>query len=638
MLSRNHRKLPCGGVLLCAASGDGLMRMRYLSALLALLSFAQEGGRDLRSSRVLLGLSARRDAASWNRAISLLVLPVMALAACRAPAPAPAAVDVSSTVTAAVQATLQAQPVTRGTTPAAGRASAPNPTSMLDEAFATAPQGWPNHPSGTTWYSEGAYRLHTRVAGEFIVLNAPLTDVMKEVVVSARFRKTGGPPGGGYGLVVADQGPDPHDGVNQGGRFVVLEAGDQGLVGAWQREEDRWIDLQPWTPSPAVHEGGAVNELMVRVQGQQLAFLVNGTQVTQVTTKLGAGRVGVFVGGDGNQVALERFTVQSATSTIPSSARSQATASSEATATPRPPPTPTATATPVVDALLSQLDAAWAQGDWPTALTLLDRIEQLAPSALDFQDKRYAAHVAAGQDLMAKGSMTAAIGELTKARDIDPDRGEARAALVALTPTPTLVPALPSASKPLPQFAGAVLDDVDGFWSRYFGEQGVQYKPASRHWYEKRVSSACGSASPGDGPFYCPRDAGLYLDTEFIQMVRQAAGDFPVAYVFAHEVAHHAQGTVGVTKINAYILLGQSFSLEIELQADCLAGVWSKSASDRRMAAPEDVTRAIVVAWALGDSARTSPRSSSAHGSPDQRAAAFLKGFNGNEPIACGFR
>jgi predicted metalloprotease len=290
----------------------------------------------------------------------------------------------------------------------------------------------------------------------------------------------------------------------------------------------------------------------------------------------------------------------------------------------------------VVDALLGQLDAAWAQGDWSKALSLLDRIEQIAPSALDFQDKRYAAHVAAGQDMLAKGSMAAAVGELTKAKDIDPDRGEARAALIALTPTSTPAPALPSASRPLSQFAGAVLDGVDRFWSRYFSERGVQYTPASRHWYDKRVSTACGPAFPGDGPFYCPRDAGLYLDTNFIQEVRQAAGDFPVAYVFAHEVAHHAQDLFGITKINAYILLGQSYSLEIELQADCLAGVWSKSAADRRMAAPDDVTRAIVVAWALGDSARTSPRSSSAHGSPDQRAAAFLKGFNGSEPIACG--
>jgi hypothetical protein len=230
------------------------------------------------------------------------------------PAPAVPAVaptrDVSGTVAAtAAQPTLQAQPGARGSAPPAATAGVPPPTVVLDESFGSAPQGWPNQPLGTAWYADSAYRLQTREAGQFIVLDAPLTDIVNDVVLSARFRKTGGPPGGGYGLVVADQGPDPHDGVNQGGRFVALEAGDQGLVGAWQREDDRWIDLQPWTPSAAVHEGSAVNELMVRVQGQLLTLLVNGTQVAQVTTELADGRVGVFVGGDGNQVVLEHFTV-----------------------------------------------------------------------------------------------------------------------------------------------------------------------------------------------------------------------------------------------------------------------------------------------------------------------------------------
>ena len=242
-------------------------------------------------------------------------------------APAPAAIPgVPATVAMAVQATLQAQPDARGSTPIVAGASVSNPTSLLDETFTTAPRGWPNEPQGIAWFADGAYRLEPREAGQFIALNAPLADVWKDVVVSARFRKTGGPSGGGYGLVVADQGPDRHDGVNQGGRFVTLEAGDQGTIGAWQREDDRWVDLQPWTPNPAVHEGTAVNELIVRVQGQQLTFLVNGTQVAQVTTTLAAGLVGVFVGGDGNRVALERFAVQSLPAPSPSSSRSQATA------------------------------------------------------------------------------------------------------------------------------------------------------------------------------------------------------------------------------------------------------------------------------------------------------------------------
>lgn len=222
---------------------------------------------------------------------------------------------VSDTTTPAVQSTSQAQTASRVSTPAAaGTTDIAQPTIVLDENFGATPVGWPNQPPGTaSWHADSAYRLEHREPGHFVAIDAPLTTTFDKVVVSARYHKTGGPSGGGYGLVVADQAPGPRDGVNQGGRFVVLEAGDQGLIGVWQRENDRWIDLQPWTPSAAVHEGSAVNELVVRVQGQQLTFVVNGTQVAQVTTDLAAGRVGVFVGGDGNQVALEHFTVESST-------------------------------------------------------------------------------------------------------------------------------------------------------------------------------------------------------------------------------------------------------------------------------------------------------------------------------------
>ena len=100
-------------------------------------------------------------------------------------------------------------------------------------------------------------------------------------------------------------------GLNQGGRFYVAEAGDRGEIGLWRREDDHWVDLQPWAISQAVYPGGTTNELTLRAEGQRLTFMVNGIQApTQVDAALPTGRVGVFVGGDLNQVVLDRFTVQ----------------------------------------------------------------------------------------------------------------------------------------------------------------------------------------------------------------------------------------------------------------------------------------------------------------------------------------
>ena len=565
---------------------------------------------------------------------------VVALGACgissRAPvAPhsvASTAPEISATVAAAVEATLQARPPMYTNTPGPRSTIAPAPKIVLDEAFGASPKGWPNHPNSTAWYADNAYWLQTREPGRFVAIDAPATAAFHDGVLSARFHKVGGPPGGGYGLILADQGPDSHDGVFQSGRFVVLEASDQGTIGAWERDEDHWIDGLPWTPHAAVHRGDGSNDLTVEATGQQLSFLVNGTHVAQVTTTLPAGRVGIFVGGDGNEVTLEHFKAEWA---VPNHASAQQL-SVIAIPTSIERPTPTPTRVPV-DGLLAQLDIAWSKQNWSEVLSLLDQIQLIAPSAVDFTDKRYAAHVAAAKDLLAKGDRTAAIDEFTKAEHVDPKRGEARAALIALTPTPTPVPQLPGANKPLTQFVGAVLDDIDQFWAKYFNARGGGYAPASRHWYSERTMTRCGPAVPGvQGSFYCVVDAGLYLDVQFIQHIRKKAGDFPVGYAVAHEVGHHVQDQFGITKTAAYILFGQTFSREIELQADCLAGVWSKSAIGRGMAAAEDITQALTLAWTFGDPSWSSQRSADAHGTPDDRTAAFLKGFNGSQAAACG--
>jgi hypothetical protein len=121
----------------------------------------------------------------------------------------------------------------------------------------------------------------------------------------------GGPNGGGYGIIVRDQAAATRDGVNQTGRFYVFEVGDNGEVGVWLRDGDTWVDLLPWTPSEVVRQGMAPNELIVSAVGDRLSFIVNGVPVaTQTDNLLQRGGVGIFAGGDGNEVAVERLTVR----------------------------------------------------------------------------------------------------------------------------------------------------------------------------------------------------------------------------------------------------------------------------------------------------------------------------------------
>jgi hypothetical protein len=203
--------------------------------------------------------------------------------------------------------------------PPAGLATASQPSPMvtpplrtlLDEPFDRSQGRWPDDPEGTAWVAGGTYYLYARQPGRFVAIRAPIPESLRDVVVRARFRKIGGPPGGGYGIIVRDQGPGPRDGINQGGRYYVLEVDDRGEVGIWRRELDRWITLLPWTPSDAVRLGGAPNELTVQATGERLSFWVNGIEVvSQANVVLPEGAVGIFVGGDLNGVVLDRFTVQ----------------------------------------------------------------------------------------------------------------------------------------------------------------------------------------------------------------------------------------------------------------------------------------------------------------------------------------
>jgi hypothetical protein len=190
-----------------------------------------------------------------------------------------------------------------------------SPTTALrtafDQRFVNPLADWPNNPEATAWFADGAYRLFAREPSRFVAVGAPITQPFHDVVVSARFRKVGGPPGGGYGLIVRDQGPGPRDGISQRGRYYVLESGDRGEVGIWRREDDRWVNLVPWTRSEAVRPGLATNEVAAVAMGQHLILRVNGVRVASAgDAALAAGAVGIFVGGDFNEVSIDRFLVQ----------------------------------------------------------------------------------------------------------------------------------------------------------------------------------------------------------------------------------------------------------------------------------------------------------------------------------------
>jgi hypothetical protein len=181
----------------------------------------------------------------------------------------------------------------------------------FEEAFQSNVRGWPDDAESTAALAAGGYRLVPRDAGRFVAVRAPGSDRFNDVRVTGTFRKLGGPDGGGYGLILRDQSPAPLDGIVQTGSYYLFEVGDRGEVGIWRRDGDRWIDILPWTAAAAVHPKLGSNELVVQAVGAQIDFFVNGTRVagTQDTSLTGDGSVGVFAGGDGNDVLLARFSV-----------------------------------------------------------------------------------------------------------------------------------------------------------------------------------------------------------------------------------------------------------------------------------------------------------------------------------------
>ena len=197
-------------------------------------------------------------------------------------------------------------------------------------------------------------------------------------------------------------------------------------------------------------------------------------------------------------------------------------------------------------------------------------------------------------------------------------------------------------------FVAKVLASTEDTWTQVFAASGQKYPVPTLVLFEGSVRSGCGGASAASGPFYCPADRKIYLDTSFFdQLARQfgAPGDFAAAYVIAHEVGHHIQTVTGtsqqVTKMQSRAGRTESnaLSVRLELQADCYAGVWA--ANNRNLLDEGDFAEGVRAAQAIGDDTlqrqmqgRVVPDSFT-HGSADQRIRWLKKGFESGDPNAC---
>ena len=200
---------------------------------------------------------------------------------------------------------------------------------------------------------------------------------------------------------------------------------------------------------------------------------------------------------------------------------------------------------------------------------------------------------------------------------------------------------------PAAEFISVVLGDTEETWNRIFASAGRQYQEPVLVLFEDAVRSACGSASAASGPFYCPADQKVYLDLSFFRELDRrfgAPGDFAQAYVVAHEVGHHVQTLLGISRQVRDAQQGNSraganaMQVAMELQADCLAGVWGHHANRKQLLEPGDVEEGLAAAAAIGDDrltgGRVSPESFT-HGTSEQRARWLRQGLQSGDFNSC---
>ena len=211
--------------------------------------------------------------------------------------------------------------------------------------------------------------------------------------------------------------------------------------------------------------------------------------------------------------------------------------------------------------------------------------------------------------------------------------------------------ATPPANDAESKFIRHVLGETEDTWQQIFRQNGKQYVEPTLVLFTGATRTACGVGQAAMGPFYCPGDQKVYIDLAFYQELKtrfKAPGDFAQAYVIAHEVGHHVQNLLGISdKVQAARQRAgereaNSLSVRLELQADCLAGVWAKNADAARgILEAGDVEEALRAATAIGDDTLQKQAQGYAvpdsftHGSADQRTRWFRRGMESGQLAAC---
>jgi predicted metalloprotease len=201
------------------------------------------------------------------------------------------------------------------------------------------------------------------------------------------------------------------------------------------------------------------------------------------------------------------------------------------------------------------------------------------------------------------------------------------------------------------EFVTFLTEDVQALWDNEFQQSGRQYEYARVNMFTGQVQTGCGPATSAVGPFYCPADREVYIDLDFFRELKTrfgAPGDFAQAYVVAHEIGHHVQNLLGISdevtqeqQSAGSEAEANEWSVKLELQADCLAGVWAHSVYARGDLEPGDIEEGLAAAQGVGDDRiqeqagmNVNPETWT-HGSSEQRRRWFDAGFESGQSEDC---